>query len=231
MSTWSTYRWSSAAGGAAGGTRARPRAERLATDQRARGRHDSAPRGTHRGAGVRWGASLKDPACGAPLCVARQLAELLHHALPRLAEPGRLGQGGPAVLRLARRPYAVPELAGRRGGSYDPALKRHRTVCFREARRDLMAAGESPKVTLSSPSQYSGLRLRCGMRIRELPEEHELLRRWCGGWTRSTGASGWRAWRTRSFSNYEGQAGGSHSGAAAGPGRAAELVRAVWLQR
>ena len=44
-----------------------------------------------------------------------------------------------------------------------------------------MAAGESPKVTLSSPSQYSGLRLRCGMRIRELPEEHELLRRWCEG--------------------------------------------------
>ena len=44
-----------------------------------------------------------------------------------------------------------------------------------------MAAGESPKVTLSSPSQYSGLRLRCGMRIRELPEEYELLRRWCEG--------------------------------------------------
>ena len=42
-----------------------------------------------------------------------------------------------------------------------------------------MAAGESPKVAISSPAQYCGLRLRRGTRIRELPEEHEVLQRWC----------------------------------------------------
>ena len=41
------------------------------------------------------------------------------------------------------------------------------------------AVGESPKVAISSPAQYCGLRLRRGTRIRELPEEHEVLRRWC----------------------------------------------------
>ena len=51
MSTWSTCRWSSAAGGAAGGTRARPTSGKTGYRSRARGRHDSAPRGTHRGAG------------------------------------------------------------------------------------------------------------------------------------------------------------------------------------
>ena len=50
---------------------------------------------------------------------------------------------------------------------------------LREARRQLMAAGESPKVAMSSPAQYCGLRLRRGTRIQELPEEHEVLRRWC----------------------------------------------------
>ena len=58
---------------------------------------------------------------------------------------------------------------------------------LREARRQLMAAGESPKVAMSSPAQYCGLRLRRGTR---------------GGArrsTRSTGASAWPAWRTRFF--------------------------------
>ena len=50
---------------------------------------------------------------------------------------------------------------------------------LREARRQLMAAGESPKVAISSPAQYCVLRLRRGTRIRELPERHEVLRRWC----------------------------------------------------
>ena len=36
---------------------------------------------------------------------------------------------------------------------------------LREARRQLMAAGESPKVAISSPAQYCGLRLRRGTRI------------------------------------------------------------------
>ena len=34
-------------------------------------------------------------------------------------------------------------------------------------------------MAISSPAQYCGLRLRRGTRIRELPEEHEVLRRWC----------------------------------------------------
>ena len=66
------------------------------------------------------------------------------------------------------------------------------------------------------------------MRIRELPEEHELLRRWCEGLDQE----------------YRGQrlAGLAHKvflkllkakrevpTAAGGPGRAAGLVRAVWL--
>ena len=42
-----------------------------------------------------------------------------------------------------------------------------------------MVVGESPKVAISSPAQYCGLRLRRGTRIRELPEEHEVLQRWC----------------------------------------------------
>ena len=50
---------------------------------------------------------------------------------------------------------------------------------LREARRQLMAVGESPKVAISSPAQYCRLRLRRGTRIRGLPEEHEVLRRWC----------------------------------------------------
>ena len=50
---------------------------------------------------------------------------------------------------------------------------------LREAQRQLMAAGESPKVAISSPAQYCGLRLRRGTRIRELPQKHEVLRRWC----------------------------------------------------
>ena len=49
------------------------------------------------------------------------------------------------------------------------------------------------------PAQYCGLRLGRGTRIRELPEEHEVLRRWCERSTRSAGASAWPAWRTRFF--------------------------------
>ena len=41
-----------------------------------------------------------------------------------------------------------------------------------------MAVGESPKVAISSPAQYCGLRLRWDTRIRELPEKYEVLRRW-----------------------------------------------------
>ena len=61
-----------------------------------------------------------------------------------------------------------------------------------------LGVGESPKVAISSPAQYCGLRLRRGTRIRELLEEHEVLRRWSRRWGRSTGASAWPGWRTRS---------------------------------
>ena len=56
---------------------------------------------------------------------------------------------------------------------------------LREARRQLMAAGESPKVAISSPAQYCGLRLRRGTRIRERAGDRE----------RSPVASGSRAHR------------------------------------
>ena len=69
---------------------------------------------------------------------------------------------------------------------------------LREARRQLMAVGESPKVAISSPAQYCGLRR--GTRIRESCRRST---RCCGGgarhWGRSTGASAWPAWRTRFF--------------------------------
>ena len=42
----------------------------------------------------------------------------------------------------------------------------------------------------------SGLRLRRGTRIRELPEEHEVLRRWCEALGQEYA---WPAWRTRFF--------------------------------
>ena len=34
-------------------------------------------------------------------------------------------------------------------------------------------------MAISSPAQYCGLRLRRGTRIRELPEKHKVLQRWC----------------------------------------------------
>ena len=161
-----------------------------------------------------------------PLCVPRQLAELLQLSVEEVcadfdAVLRHDWRGGARVLRVAQRADARAELLV---DSYE--LKEHRTVCFlafdghcymyravlerqavrvlywgeiqewrrdaadvqpglfwcedlREARRQLMAAGESPKVAISSPAQYCGLRLRRGARIRELPEEHEVLRRWC----------------------------------------------------
>ena len=88
---------------------------------------------------------------------------------------------------------------------------------LREARRQLMAAGESPKVAISSPAQYCGLRLRRGTRIRELPEEHEVVR------GAGTGVPGPAA--------AEGEAGSARRGGEAeDPGRAGRQVRAVRLR-
>ena len=166
-----------------------------------------------------------------PLCVPRQLAELLQLSVEEVCADfdavlrhdwRRLGisaerRGGARVLRVAQRPHARAELAGR---------PQHRAVCFlafdgrravkrvleracstgarqtlppiqewrrfdaadvqrglfwcenlREARRQLMAAGESLKVAISSPAQYCGLRLRRGTRIRELPADPICSRR------------------------------------------------------
>ena len=83
---------------------------------------------------------------------------------------------------------------------FDPALPLEPGLFWcedlREARRDLMAAGESPKVTLSSPSQYSGLRLRCGVRGARAAA---ALVRGVGPGVPGPAAGGPR---TRSFSNY-----------------------------
>ena len=88
---------------------------------------------------------------------------------------------------------------------------------LREAQRQLMAVGESPKVAISSPAQYCGLRLRRGTRIRELPEEHEVVR------GAGTGVPGPAA--------AEGEAGSARRGGEAeDPGRAGRQVRAVRLR-
>ena len=42
------------------------------------------------------------------------------------------------------------------------------------------ASSWPPARAISSPTQYCGLRLRRGTRIRELPE---VLRRWCSAWS------------------------------------------------
>ena len=57
----------------------------------------------------------------------------------------------------------------------------------REARQNLLAAGKSSKLTLSSPSQHSGLRLGATCEFVSCPMEHELLRRGAR-LNRSTGA-------------------------------------------
>ena len=101
---------------------------------------------------------------------------------------------------------------------------------LREARRQLMAAGESPKVAISSPAQYCGLRLRRGTRIRELPEEHEVLR------VRGTGAgvpgpAPGRLGARDFFEAAQGETGGARRGGEAeDPGRAGRQVRAVRLR-
>ena len=182
---------------------------------------------------------LRAPAAGRAAAAERGggVRRLRRHAAPRLKAPRHLRREGARVLRVAQRPDARAELAGRPGGQLRPGVEGapHRVLlglrrdCYmyravkrvlerqaarvlyrgkarqtlppiqewrrfdaadvqpglfwcedlREARRQLMAAGESPKVAISSPAQYCGLRLRRDTRIRELPEEHEVLRRWC----------------------------------------------------
>ena len=113
----------------------------------------------------------------------RQLAELLQLSveevcadfdamLPRLEAPRHLRRGGARVLRRGRR--RACSILGR--GEADPAAHPRVEALRRRGRRQLVAVGESPKVAISSPAQYCGLRLRRGTRIRELPEEHEVLR-------------------------------------------------------
>ena len=66
---------------------------------------------------------------------------------------------------------------------------------LREARRQLMAAGESPKVAISSPAQY------CGLRLSGAPGSESCRRstRCCGGGGARRSTSAWPAWRTRFF--------------------------------
>ena len=80
-----------------------------------------------------------------------------------------------AVKRVLERQAARVLYRGKRGRPCRPSKSGGALTwtCSRPvgARRQLMAAGESPKVAISSPAQYCGLRLRA--------EEHEVLRRWC----------------------------------------------------
>ena len=162
---------------------------------------------------------------------------LRRHAAPRLEAPRHLRRGGARVLRVAQRPHARAELAGRPRGQLRPGAEGapHRVllglrrallhVQGREAgvgeaggARALPGRGEAdhaahPRVEAlrrrgraagavlvrgpaggAAPAhgrrrepqgghQQPGAVLRAeaerGTRIRELPEEHEVLRRWC----------------------------------------------------
>ena len=202
------------------------------------------------------------------------MRRLRHHAAPRLEAPRHLRRGGAGVLRVAQRPDARAELAGRPCGQLRPGaegaphcvfsgLRRAllhvqgreagagaqaarvlyrggrgrpfrpsasggastRRTCsrgcsgartLREARRQLMAVGESPKVAISSPAQC-GLRLRRGARIRELPE----LRRWCEALGQEYGAAAGRAGARDLPEAAQGEAGGARGGGEAeDPGQA-----------
>ena len=90
-----------------------------------------------------------------------------------------------------------------------------------------MAVGESPKVAISSPAQYCGLRLRRGTRIRELPEEHEVVQRWCEALGQEYRGLGSRDLPEAA----EGEAGSAwRGGEAEDPGRAGRQARAVRLR-
>ena len=91
-----------------------------------------------------------------------------------------------------------------------------------------MAVGESPKVAISSPAQYCGLRLRRGTRIRELPEEDEVLRRWCEALNQEYRPAPGRLGARDFLEAAEGEAGSARRGGEAeDPGRAGRQVRAV----
>ena len=107
------------------------RAERLATDQRARGRHDSAPRGTHRGVAqrVRRGveASLGDPA--GPIL---QLSDETYYLDPEgrwVVSTPELADGGGDAAAAAHAGAAKRELpAALRGGRAGQCLRTSRSA-------------------------------------------------------------------------------------------------------
>ena len=91
---------------------------------------------------------------------------------------------------------------------------------LREARRQLMAAGESPKVAISSPAQYCGLRLRRGTRIRVRGAQPGVQ-----------GPAPGRLGAQDFFEAAEGEAGSARRGGEAeDPGRAGRQARAVRLR-
>ena len=163
-----------------------------------------------------------------PLCVPRQLAELLQLSVEVRADFDamlrhdwrRLGISAEEVREFCvwrNAPMRVLSSQGDLVDSYDPALKEHRTVCFlafdghcymyravkrvleRQAAR-VLYRGEA-RQTLP-PIQQPGAVLRA-----EAEAGHQDPRAAggarCGGgarrWGRSTGASAWPAWRTRFF--------------------------------
>ena len=92
------------------------------------------------------------------------MRRLRRHAAPRLEAPRHLRQEGARVL--PQRPHARAELAGRPRGQLQPGRRFNAADVqpglfwcedLRKARRQLMAAGESLKVAISSPAQYCGL--------------------------------------------------------------------------
>ena len=96
---------------------------------------------------------------------------------------------------------------------------------LREARRQLMAVGESPKVAISSPAQYCGLDPRAAGGARGAAE---VVR---GAQPGVPGPAPGRLGARDFFEAAEGEAGGARRGGEAeDPGRAGRQVRAVRLR-
>ena len=74
---------------------------------------------------LRGQAALRAPAAGRAAAAERGggVRRLRRHAAPRLEAPRHLRRGGARVLRVAQRPHARAELAGRPGGQLRPGAE------------------------------------------------------------------------------------------------------------
>ena len=155
----------------------------------------------------------------------RQAARVLHWGKARPCRPSKRGR---AAGRKARRQLITagesPKVASRlrsdrvaiaelraleRMDAAWPEGEEHMAKLSVNAMIGLWARSTEVvcSVRISSPAQCCGLRLRRSTRIRELSEEHEVLRRWCKALGRSTGPAPGRLGARDFFEAAEGEAG------------------------